>query len=142
MKLKFLLPVFLLGMAPLIGKAQVRQLALYDPAVPESVVKAVFRAADTRDLEVLPRLCDPEGQNDGDTRSLCQLATSNDQNSIDEFVRVFRPGRITGATTYVREEDTEFALVPFRFNHPGKKNRDRETMKLVKREGAWYLYSF
>lgn len=110
----------------------------FDFKIPESVPKALFQAARTRNLDLLTGLCDPKGENDGDTRKLCRLDTEK----TDDFIRAFRPGRITGPTTYAREGDTEFALVPFRFNHPGKKNRDRETMKLVKREGAWYLYSF
>jgi hypothetical protein len=55
---------------------------------------------------------------------------------------MFESGRISGQVTYESYEGTQYAKVPFLFNHPGGASRSEDTMKLVKRHGNWYLSSF
>lgn len=100
---------------------------------PVKVVQAIFDAARNKDIVILTSLCDPEGENDGDTRRICNVA--KDSTLLDEFVLWFAKGKVTGKA--VIEGDR--ARVPFLFGPDGKK---KEEMNLVKREGRWYLYSF
>jgi hypothetical protein len=120
---------------------------------PQSVVNAIFYAAQTRDFGVLRCLCDPYGKADGDTKGLCSISqiaeqiedyggSENTKKILDGFVAMFESGRISGQVTYEDYEGTQFAKVSFLFNHPGGENRRDETMKLVKRHGNWYLSSF
>jgi hypothetical protein len=124
-----------------------------DFADPKSVVNAIFYAAQTKDFGVLQCLCDPYGQGDGDTKGLCSISqvakqiedyggSENTKKGLDEFVKMFESGRISGQVTYEDYEGTQYANVPFLFNHPGGASRSDETMKLVKRHGNWYLSSF
>jgi len=121
---------------------------------PKSVVNAIFYAAQTRDFAIMQMLCDSYGEGDGDTKGLCSIAavakqvddyggSENTKKGLNEFVKMFESGRITGQVTYHKGDNgTEYASVPFWFNHPGGESRSEETMKLVKRHGNWYLSSF
>jgi hypothetical protein len=134
-------------------KVQKNKLYEIDFKDPQSVVNAIFYAAQTRDFAVLRCLCDPYGKADGDTKELCSISqvaeqiedyggSENTKKILDGFVATFESGRISGQVTYEDYEVTQFAKVPFLFNHPGGENRRDETMKLVKRHGNWYLSSF
>lgn len=120
---------------------------------PKSVVNAIFYAAQANDFGIMQCLCDPYGQGDGDTKGLCSISaiakqiddyggSENTQKGLDEFVKMFESGRVSGQVTYENYEGTEYANVPFLFNHPGGESRSDESMKLVKRHGNWYLSSF
>jgi len=120
---------------------------------PESVVNAVFYAAQTKDYSILQCLCDPFGDGDGDTKSLCSISKMAEQvNSyggnektkqmLSEFVGMFEVGRVSGQITFSEFEGVKFAEVPFLFNHPGGEKRSDETMNLVQRFGNWYISSF
>lgn len=100
---------------------------------PVKVVQAIFDAAKNENFAVLASLCDPKGENDGDTRRICSVAT--DSKISDEFVLWFSKGKVTGKALI--EDDR--ARVPFVFGPDGKK---KEEMNLIKRDGRWYLYSF
>ncbi|MCK4762465.1 MAG: hypothetical protein KAW12_09730 [Candidatus Aminicenantes bacterium] len=100
---------------------------------PVKVVDAIFEAARNEDLTVLDQLCDPKGENDGDTRRICEMAKNPEM--IEEFYEWFGKGKVTGAA--VIEGDT--AKVPFVF---GPEAQHKEDMILVKREGKWYLSDF
>lgn len=124
-----------------------------DFADPKSVVNAIFYAAQTNDFGILQCLCDPYGQGDGDTKALCSISqiakqiedyggSANSKKALDDFVKMFESGRISGQVTYESYEGTQYAKVPFLFNHPGGASRSEDTMKLVKRHGNWYLSSF
>ena len=117
---------------------------------PKSVVNAIFYAAQAKDFGIMQCLCDPYGQGDGDTKRLCSISavakqiddyggSENTQKGLDEFIKVFESGRLSGQVTYEEYRGTEFANVPFLF---GGENRIDESMKLVKRHGNWYLGSF
>lgn len=100
---------------------------------PVKVVQAIFDAAKNKDIVILTSLCDPKGENDGDTRRICDVA--KDSKKLDEFVLWFSKGKVTGKA--IIEDDR--ARVPFLFGPDGKK---KEEMNLIKRDGKWYLYSF
>ena len=108
---------------------------------PENVVNAIFYAARTQDFQILGELCDPEGEGDDDSKSLCALGRneihqgSEHQITRENFVEVFKNGKISGVTT----KRDGGAKVPILFGPDGDKE---ETMKLFKRDGKWYLYSF
>ncbi|GAB4539555.1 MAG: hypothetical protein Kow0063_28480 [Anaerolineae bacterium] len=102
---------------------------------PESVVQAIFEAAKSGDFASLKDLCDPLGENDSDTQMICDLAT--DDANREEFVQNFATGQINGDAR-ISADGTE-AEVPFLFGPDGDRE---ETMKLVNRDGRWYLFDF
>ncbi|MDH3708796.1 MAG: hypothetical protein OER04_02850 [Cyclobacteriaceae bacterium] len=119
---------------------------------PKSVVNAIFYAAKSKNLAILETLCDPSGVSDGDTWTLCSMSEIARQTGVDrsessadpikEFVSMFAVGKITGDVSYEAQQGTEYANVPFWFNHPGGEGRSNESMTLVKRGKNWYLSSF
>jgi hypothetical protein len=104
-------------------------------ADPESVLQMVFEAAQTGDFSSLQNLCDPLGENDGDTQMICNLAT--DDTERDSFIEFFAKGQINGNAQI--SPDGNEAEVPFLFGPDGQ---NEETMKLTNRDGQWYLFSF
>jgi len=102
---------------------------------PEDVVHAIFVAAQTGDFAILGGLCDPLGENDGDTQDICDLATN--AAGREDFVAYFAKGKVSGKAAIGAAGDT--AEVPFLFGPAGDK---AETMKLINRDGMWYLFSF
>jgi len=102
---------------------------------PERVVQIIFDAAKSGDLSALQDLCDPLGENDGDTQMICDLAT--DDTNRDEFVQYFSTGEIRGDA--IISPDGGRAEVPFLFGPDGN---SEETMELIYRNGQWYLLSF
>jgi len=124
-----------------------------DFADPKSVVNAIFYAAQTKDFGILQCLCDPYGQGDGDTKDICSISqvakqiegyggSVNTKKELDDFVKMFKSGKISGQVTYEYYKETQYAKVPFLFNHPLGASRSDETMNLVKRHGNWYLSGF
>jgi len=110
---------------------------------PESVMKEVFRAADTRDFSNLHLLCPPDNSNDGDTQQYICDAESASEKTKDEYVSYFKEAKINGEITYGKSSNgNKKAAVPFWFNHPSGESRSNETMNLVEIEGKWYLSSF
>lgn len=102
---------------------------------PESVVQAIFDAANSGDFASLKDLCDPLGENDGDTQMICDLAT--DETNQEEFVQYFAAGKISGDTQI--SPDGAQTAVPFLFGPDGD---SEETMVLINRDGQWYLFGF
>lgn len=98
---------------------------------PEAVVEAIFSSARSRDLSVLPKLCDSKGKNDERTTRICNLL------EIDRmlFIVEFENGKVLGDA--VIEGDK--AKVPYVYGFDGS---DVQTMELIKRDGQWYLYRF
>ena len=120
---------------------------------PESVVNAMFYAAQTKDYAILQCLCDPFGDGDGDVKQLCSISqvaeqiekyggSAESKATVDEFVSMFTTGRITGQVTFSKGGGEEFAHVPVYINHPGGPSRSDENIKLVKRYGNWYWFGF
>lgn len=102
-------------------------------ADPTAVLQAVFDAAAVGDFAALQTLCDPQGENDGDTQMICDAATDTaNRNDIVEF---FANGKINGQAQISGNK----AQVPFLFGPDGQKE---ETMELINRNGQWYLFSF
>jgi hypothetical protein len=104
-----------------------------DFSKPESVVEAIFKAAKTKDFESLKALCDPKGENDGDTKDICGVADNKEMQ--EEFVQFFEKGKVSGSARIEGDE----AEVDFTF---GPSGNDTETMNLIQRDGKWYLKSF
>lgn len=120
---------------------------------PESVVNAIFYAAQTKDFAIMQLLCDPYGQGDGDTKKLCAISqiakqteshddSENAKNKLSEFVKIFEQGQVNGQVTNEMFKGVQYAKVPFFFHYPDKESQINETMQLVKRHGNWYLSSF
>ncbi|MCA9968706.1 MAG: tetratricopeptide repeat protein [Anaerolineales bacterium] len=104
-----------------------------DHANPASVLLAVFTAAANGEFTGLADLCDPLGQNDGDTSLICEI-TPDHPNAAD-FVQYFANGRIDGQLTITGDT----AELPFRF---GPDAATAETMQFILRDGKWYLFGF
>ncbi|MBN1993072.1 MAG: hypothetical protein JW953_10240 [Anaerolineae bacterium] len=102
---------------------------------PESVVQTIFDAAQSGNFTLLQGLCDPQGENDNDTQTICNWAT--DETDREEFIKYFAAGKINGKAT-INPDGTQ-AEVPFLFGPDGN---NEETMKLVNRNGQWYLFGF
>lgn len=102
---------------------------------PESVVQTIFDAAQSGNLALLQGLCDPQGENDNDTQTICNWAT--DETDRQEFFNYFAAAKINGEA--VISPDGTQAQVPFLF---GPNGDNEETMELINRDGRWYLYSF
>jgi len=125
-----------------------------DQTDPTNVVNAVFYSARTGNYEILENLCDPEFKGDGDTKRICALTNMQEQSKMygmtedmkkqfNEFNEYFKLASIYGKVAFeTNDSGEEIAKVPFMFNHPGGDARSSETMKLIKRENKWYLYSF
>ncbi|MEM7059172.1 MAG: hypothetical protein AAF557_16425 [Pseudomonadota bacterium] len=101
---------------------------------PEAVTTAIFEAAQTGDSSALATLCDPRGENDGDTQEyICEMTAGSA--NWDEYVSYFAKGKLNGPA----EVNGLKAKVPFLFGPDGT---DKETMNLIQRDGKWYLSSF
>ena len=86
---------------------------------PIAVVQAIFDAAQSGDFSQLSLLCDPEGENDGDTRDICLV--SEDEELQDLFVEFFANGKVAGEATF-RRFNSE-ATVPILFGPDGRSRR-------------------
>lgn len=105
-----------------------------DQTNPKSVVEYIFSSAKSGDFSGLSQLCDPKGENDGDTKRICNLA--NEEAKVkDSFKEYFAKGTVVGEA----EVEGDKAAVKFKFGPDGSKD---ETMNLVQRDGKWYLSSF
>jgi len=120
---------------------------------PKSVVNAIFYSAKEKDYSIMSLLCDPYNEGDGETKSLCsisEIGKKSENGTVDKdgkqlleiFLNVFSSAKITGETTYVSEQGSEYAKVPFQFTPLGQKKSVEKTMTLIKRYGNWYLLKF
>ena len=100
---------------------------------PASVLQAVFASAQTGDFTLLASLCDPEGENDGDTASICAVTAGHEDAPI--FIEWFSTGQITGELIINGDQ----AELDFTF---GPEGDQEETMIFIQKNGLWYLYSF
>ncbi|HYF64973.1 MAG TPA: hypothetical protein VD886_19265 [Herpetosiphonaceae bacterium] len=104
---------------------------------PVSVAEAVFAAAQSEDYSQLAGLCDPQGQNDKDTQMICDLTA--DETERGSFVTAFAKGKVAGPAAIATEGSDQIAEVPIVFGPDGDQE---ETLKLVQRDGKWYLSGF
>ncbi|MBK9417487.1 MAG: hypothetical protein IPN62_09380 [Flavobacteriales bacterium] len=103
-------------------------------ADPASVVEAIFAAARTKDFSKLAGLCDPAGTGDGDTKQICSIAFAPEEGK-NQFVQAFMYGQVIGKPVIVADT----AMVQIMFDQQG--GRD-ESMRMIRRNGLWYLASF
>ena len=118
----------------------VDSLVVYEPEEnpvdftdPASVVRAVFTAARTQEYGLLPSLCDPLGEHDGDMDLICTMTA--DHPDVASFVAFFANAKIAGEPLI----DGAQAQVPVLVGPDGDQE---ETMNLVQRDGKWYLLGF
>ncbi len=126
--------LFILGLLVPVAM-QAGDKAAVDMSDPVKVVEAIFEAARTNNAKLLGGLCDPTGENDGDTKRLCKIASDTGGEGMAELVKYFAKGKVTGKAVITGDR----AVVPFLFGPDGKK---KEEMNLIKRDGKWYLSSF
>lgn len=101
---------------------------------PIKIMQTIFDAAKTRDFSKLSWLCDPTGNNDRDTRNICNMEFLPLEVQ-DEFVEYFKNGKIIGNATIIGSN----ASVKFKVGSNGDKD---EEMVFVKIDGKWYLEGF
>jgi hypothetical protein len=136
-KISFILAMFMLTMGWTYGQI--------DQSTPQSALEAVFKAAKTGNTDGLASLCDPDGENDGDTECICAFDGAYSRNRCreqfpqKEFKAAFQDAKISGEAMLTHQEGVELAEVPFLFG-PGATRK--EVMRLVKRGEKWYLLSF
>ena len=105
-----------------------------DQSDPSQVVSTIFEVArGTVPPTVLAQLCDPGGENDLDTRRICDNARGFEPEG--EFAMFFRRGKVNGPAVI----NGDVATVPFLFGPDGD---EAELMDLVKKDGKWYLSAF
>ena len=108
---------------------------------PKLVVQEIFKAAKSMNFTNMSKLCDPQGESDGDTKQICQIGSAP-QSAKEEFRNYFKDGIITGDVIYSQAPNgVNAAAVPFKFNHPQGEDRSYETMYLVERNRKWYIVS-
>lgn len=132
MRLFFLVIISLLITESSFGqhKDSIRSYQLH----PKLVVEEIFKAARTGDFQNLLYLCDPAQENDGDTKTICEMNLAS-----ESFQKEFRKLFHLAYSTDVEMVKENAAKVHFVF---GPKDQKTETMLLVKRESYWYLISF
>jgi hypothetical protein len=125
-----------------------------DQTDPNNVVNTIFYAARTGDYLLLENLCDSLGEGDGDTKRICMLSnlkkqadeygeTEEIKETFEKFRNCFKSASSFGKVQYeISGSGNEIAKVSFIFNHQEGESRSSEVMKLIKRDGKWYLYSF
>ncbi|RME82399.1 MAG: hypothetical protein D6775_11015 [Caldilineae bacterium] len=106
-----------------------------DLSTPEGTLEAVFEAARTGDFTALAVLCDPLRENDRDTQRICDLTADDPLRA--SFVEYFSSGKLNGEAVISADGNT--AEVPFLF---GPNGDQEETMRLIKRNGKWYLLDY
>ena len=91
-----------------------------------------------KDYSVLRDLCDPLGENDGDSSSICGLEylEETEQNAMREY---FGKAYINGSTIYETVDGVSYAQVPIVF---GPNNDLKETIELINRKGKWFLCGY
>jgi hypothetical protein len=120
---------------------------------PESVLNAVFYAANTKEFVLLQCLGDPLQKSNGQVKQICSLSyivdlmEESDNNSdlsifLSEFYAKFEHGKISGQISYENFGGIEYANLTFSNPNSVNVNDTKQIMKLVKRYGNWYLFSF
>ncbi|MCB0395787.1 MAG: hypothetical protein KDD36_03985 [Flavobacteriales bacterium] len=101
---------------------------------PAWVVSQIFKAAKSGSFGVLSGLCDPHGHGDAETKALCNIRTAP-ANVRQDFVTQFKYGQVVGKPV-IRGNEASVTMMT------GPKGRTPKTMKLVNRDGKWYLSSY
>ena len=101
---------------------------------PESVMKYIFESAKKGDFSNFRNLCDPYGENDSDVNQICYAEMLMEKQKTD-LKREFENGRVIGKA----KVNGDKAEVEFVF---GASANRLEKMKMIKRNGLWYLGAF
>lgn len=128
-----LLVPFFVSLIFAVGCTKEEKASPVDHGDPRAVVEAVFEAARIAEPSQLSGLCDPKGENDGDTKKICELKKGSKM--FGEFIKVFQLGK----TVADAKIDGDQAEVSVKFGPDGTSD---ETMRLVNRDGKWYLSGF
>lgn len=138
--------IIILSFIPLFSISQSKEFIL-DSKTPENVVNALFHVMETQDWQMLCNLCDPKGEGDGDTKSICQLSifevagSAGNKTSRIKFAKGAGRVKISGAAEFEEYDGEEYAKVPISFLDLEGKEVGKEEFKLIKRDGKWYLLS-
>lgn len=100
---------------------------------PKGVINYLFESAKNNDFEKLRHLCDPYGENDGESRGICFIATQPSEMQ-NHFVESFKNGRIMSEPKI--ENDRAEVEIAF-----GPRSDRLEKINLVKRLDKWYIAS-
>jgi hypothetical protein len=99
---------------------------------PRGLAMSIFAIAKHGNLEALAGVADPV-EADGDAKQVANVGKASAGEQA-EFKSVFGTGSVTGEKTEGDQAEVEILFGP-----DGKK---KETLKLVKRDGKWYLKDF
>jgi len=114
--------------------AQLEYLKTFDfQKDPVNVMKYIFASAKKGDFSNFRNLCDPYGENDSDVDQICYAEILIEKQKTD-LIREFENGRIMGEAKI----NGDIAEVEFAF---GTRANRLEKMKMIKRNGLWYLGS-
>ncbi|MTE27674.1 DUF4878 domain-containing protein [Winogradskyella ouciana] len=101
---------------------------------PASVMKYIFESAKKGDFSNFRNLCDPYGENDSDVNQICYAEMLMEKKQAD-LKREFENGRVIGKAKINGDKaEVEFAF--------GASANRLEKMKMIKRNGLWYLGAF
>lgn len=104
-----------------------------DQSSPRALALSIFAIAKDGDLALLAPVADPLDA-DGDSKDVAGVAKAPAERQA-EFRTYFAKGTVSGEP----KVEGDVAEVPILFGPDGKKT---ETLKMVKRDGRWYLQSF
>ncbi|WP_296385902.1 hypothetical protein [Winogradskyella sp.] len=101
---------------------------------PASVMEYIFESAKKRDFSNFRNLCDPYGENDSDVNQICYAEMLMEKQQED-LKREFENGRVIGKAKINGDKaELEFAF--------GASANRLEKVKMIKRNGLWYLGAF
>lgn len=104
-----------------------------DQSQPLPVLQAIIDVARTGQAARLQNLCDPLHQNDLDCQRICDQWTGFDPQS--SYALYFRDAQIIGSPAILGDT----ANVPLRY---GPAQIHLDTLRLIRRQDKWYLFSF
>lgn len=106
-----------------------------DQTTPKGVAEMIFSAARNGDYGPLKNLCDDALHPDGDSKHICEVATTSDEKLKSSFKEYFSKGKVVGEPTIEGDK----AAVKVLFGPDGTKD---ETFNMMKKDGKWYMVSF
>ena len=104
-----------------------------DQGTPKALAESIFRAAASGNFAGLENIADPKDA-DGDSKRVAGVASAEEKDQ-EEFRTYFKLGKVVGEPRI----DGDKAEVDITFGPEGKK---KETFKMRRHDGRWYLQSF
>ena len=102
-------------------------------STPEKVIETIQNAVKNQEFSALGNLCNDAVKSDRDAKQLCDLAT--DEKDRASFTEYFSTLKMDGAPTITGDKAEVNVLF-------GKDGTKKETFKMLKIDGKWYLESF